>query len=228
MNASRFLKQILTILMIGIILVFTNVGYANAVLQSNKNTHYVKKDSTINWMTNFRNMEKSGHAMGLNETLRANLTAASESNNLDVHMMRATEYGAVAILSASGYGNPSNENAITTTTGNNTGVMINTDASNSEFVAGGAKGQIFTGVDVRYYDEYIEGDLMSSRVGDALGNATTTNPGCIGWHSGEIQYWPDSRFPYIGRGATGIFAYNGYTTNYNFFSRGVVVCGVGL
>lgn len=38
--------------------------------------------------------------MGLDETFNADLTS-KESNNIDVHMMRSTEYGAIAILSAS-------------------------------------------------------------------------------------------------------------------------------
>ena len=65
-------------------------------------------------MRAFRTMEQAGGSMGLAETLNADLTS-KESNNMDVHMMRSTEYGAIAILSASGYGNPSNAQAITTT-----------------------------------------------------------------------------------------------------------------
>ena len=81
------------------------VGQVKAALQANPNTQYKKKDSATNWISNFRKMETAGGAMGLKETLNTDLTSSSGSNGIDVHMMRTTEYGAIAILSASGYGN---------------------------------------------------------------------------------------------------------------------------
>ena len=61
-------------------------------------------------------------------------------------MMRSTEYGAIAILSASGYGNPQTlqNSAVKTTTGNKTGVYFT--GNNWEWVAGGVNGRIFGGV----------------------------------------------------------------------------------
>ena len=114
-------------------------------------------------------------------------TGESTSNNIDVHLMKTTEYGAMAILSASAYGNPSNERAITSTTGNETGVMINTN--NYEWTAGGYKAApVFSGKNARYYDAY-EASNTSAKAGDALGTDATANPGCAGWHQASYSTW---------------------------------------
>ncbi len=100
-------------------------------------------------MRAFRTMEQAGGSMGLAETLNADLTS-KESNNIDVHVMRSTEYGAIAILSASGYGNPSNAQAQQQQTGNNTGVILNTN--NKWEYSRRRKNRIFPGVNGRYFD----------------------------------------------------------------------------
>lgn len=105
---------------------------SQAALQANPTTHAspVAKGGPT-WMTEIRQMETTGQTMGLNETL-SGLNATSESNHIDVHMMLPTEYGAIAILSASGYGNPGKLRDETnvqkrTTTGNPTGVYFTGD-----------------------------------------------------------------------------------------------------
>lgn len=221
----RFLKRILLILALMLILISINVGVVNASLQSNPNTQYKKKDILLNWMKNIRNMETVGETMGLSEVLNSDLTASSESNGIDVHMIRSTEYGATVILSASAYGNPSNEQAITTTTGNDTGVILNT--SNWEWVAGGVQGNIFSGTNGRYYDTYTTSQT-SARVGDALGNSTTSNPGCTSWHSAPKFVWFRSGRFYLLRGLGGVFSFSDNGENSNVGCRGVAVCGGGL
>ena len=219
-NVQKIMGMIILVILIGI-------AKPNevAALQANPNTHYKKIERAENWMICFREMEESGNAMGLSETLKEDLTP-EKSNNIDVHMMRSTEYGAIAILSASGYGNPSNEQAITSTTGNNTGVMLNT--SNWEWVAGTCTS---FSADERYYDKYDK-SRDSARKGDALGNATTTNQGAAGWH-GAATGWLCDECPYFKRGSGGIFSTYIYGThdwtgaNSNF-GRGVAVCGTGL
>ena len=201
------------------------VGQVKAALQANPNTQYNKADSATNWMTGFRQMETAGGAMGLNETLNTDLTSSSGSNGIDVHMMRTTEYGAIAILSASGYGNPSNAQAITSTTGNETGVMLNTN--NWEWTAGGLQGSIFSGVNSRYFDTYT-GNQSSARAGDALGSSTTTNPGAAGWHSAYYSSWVISSNHYFRRGNGGVFSFGSLSASSSGHGRGVVVCGVGL
>ena len=224
MNTKKYSKQIIAIILMILILLIINTGKVNAALQANPNTQYKKEDTPANWMTNFRKMENAGGAMGLSETLNADLTSA-ESNNIDVHMMKSTEYGAIAILSASGYGNPSNATAITTTTGNNTGIMLNT--GNWEWVAGGLSGSIFSGVNSRYVNKYTAAKT-SAKIGDALGEASVTNPGCAGWHKASYSNWVTSSYPYFNRGSGGIFSFNNNNAGNKYYSRGVAVCGAGL
>ena len=200
------------------------IGQVKAALQANPNTQYIKKATPENWMKGFRQMETTGGAMGLNETLKGDLTSES-SNGIDVHMMRTTEYGAIAILSASGYGNPSNDQAITSTTGNETGIILNT-TKDWEWTAGGLQGSIFSGVNNRYFDTYTSSPA-SARAGDALGSSTTTNSGAAGWHSASRSYWVGSSYPYFLRGSGGIFSFDRGSSD-GYYGRGVVVCGAGL
>ena len=200
------------------------VGQVKAALQANPNTQYSKRLLSVNWIKEFRQMETAGGAMGLNETLKDGLISES-SNGIDVHMMRTTEYGAIAILSASGYGNPSNAQAITSTTGNETGIILNTN--NYEWTAGGLQGSIFSGVNSRYFDTYT-GNQSSARAGDALGTSTTPNPGAAGWHSASGSNWVYSSYPYFVRGCGGIFSFGSGFASSSYYGRGVVVCGAGL
>lgn len=225
---KKILKGILiTILIMSAVILF-NTKEVNAGLQSNPNTNNAKKtDILMNWMKNIRAIETTGGAMGFNETIDSTtLKATSDSNGIDIHMMKTTEYGAIAILSASGYGNSSNDRALTTTTGNKTGVIIN--QSNWEWNAGGLEGYIFSGVSSKYYNTYT-GSNTSARVGDALGSNSTSNPGCAGWHSADGSDWCGSRYgPYFGRGCGGIFSFVDPRANYGYYGRGVAVVGQGF
>ena len=216
--------KLLALAIMLVIMTLMPIGQVKAALQANPNTQYKKTMTPGNWMAGFRQMETAGGAMGLNETLKGDLTSES-SNGIDVHMMRTTEYGAIAILSASGYGNPSNAQAITSTTGNETGVMLNTN--NWEWTAGGLQGSIFSGVNSRYFDTYTT-SRASARVGDALGSSTTANPGTAGWHSASYSGWVDSSRPYFVRGSGGVFSFSRGSAGNGYYARGVVVCGAGL
>ena len=212
-------------LAISVLMPFGNV---KAALQANPNTHYTKSDNPTNWMSNMRKMEETGNAMGLSETFNSDLTASSKSNNIDVHMMRSTEYGAIAILSTSGYGNSQTlqNSSVKTSTGNKTGVYFS--GSNWEWVAGGYSGHIFGGVNLRYFDTYSE-DKGSSRIGDALGSAYATNPGCTGWHSASGSTWVDNgSWPYFRRGNGGLFSFYAYLDWEGNCARGVAVVGQGF
>ena len=204
-----------------ILMPFSNV---KASLQANLNTQYTKSDALTSWMVNIRNMEKSGEAMGLSETYNPDYTSTS-SNGIDVHMMKSTEYGAIAILSASGYGNPKKlqESTIKTTTGNKTGVYFS--GPNWEWVAGGGAGNPVSGMNARYYDKY-GGDISTAKAGDALGNYNSANPGCAGWHSASRSNWAGGY--YFLRGGGGLFSFNNYSSGGSEFGRGVAVCGAGL
>ncbi len=61
--------------------------------------------SIIGWALGIRQMEASGAGLGLNETtLNTTTLLSSETNNIDVHLQKNTEYGAMVILGASNYG----------------------------------------------------------------------------------------------------------------------------
>ena len=218
-------KLILATLTIMFVALLCSTVEAQAALQANSDTHYNSNNqkTPLDWMSGFRQMEEKGGGMGLSETLSGDLTSTSGSNSIDVHMMRATEYGAIAILSASGYGNPSNNKTLTTTTGNKTGIYFS--GSNWEFVAGGLENSIFSGKNKKYYDTYTT-ERSSARVGDALGE--TTNNGCQGWHSASYSDWVDSSNPYFLRGGVGLFSFNNLSASYTNWGRGVAVVGAGL
>lgn len=223
MKKTKLILATLTIMFVALLCSTVEV---QAALQANSDTNYKSENikKPWEWMRSFRSMENSGGGMGLSETQGTDLTSTSGSNSIDVHMMRATEYGAIAILSASGYGNPSNNLGGLTTTGNKTGIYFS--GSNWEWVAGGLENNIFSGTNKKYYDTYKNGDRSSARVGDALGE--TTNNGCQGWHSASNSEWVNSSYPYFFRGAGGLFSFYHGTANGNYFGRGVAVVGAGL
>lgn len=222
-------KFILLVVALGIM--FMPIGTVKATLQSNPTTHSRKQaDYHTNWITKIRNIEKLGESMGLSETLNSDLTAESESNNIDMHFMKSTEYGAIAILSASGYGNQQTlqESEIKTTTGNESGVYFWGDVW--EYVAGGYDG--YSGVAPRYFDTYTTSQ-NSARIGDALGTDTTYNPGCSRWHSASNGNWSRNFM----RGNGGLFSfrdgYNNWSGSSTYFygiycARGVAVSGLGF
>ncbi len=222
-------KKIILTAILMIIMLILSGGGVQAALQANPNTQYTKRDTLANWVKNVRKMEETGGAMGLAETINSStLLATSSSNGIDVHCIKTTEYGAMAILSASGYGNPSNEKAITSSTGNSTGVILNT--SNWESTSGTASVRTagLTGVNARYYDLYTSSSDSAKR-GDALGSATVANPGCAGWHSASSSGWPSVNNIGFPRGGAGLFSFSHSTTSSdNYYARSVVVCGAGL
>ena len=116
-------KKIIIILMliISFSLIF-QINTVQAALQSNENAGVTKNRDT--WMTEIRQMEILGGSLGLEETQNTDLTFIGESNKLDIHMQKNTEYGAMALLSASAYGKPDKIDDGDTTTGNETGVVM--------------------------------------------------------------------------------------------------------
>lgn len=201
-----------------------------AALQSNTNTQYVTKYMPADWMTNIRNMETTGGAMGLTETINASTKlATSESNNIDVHLLRSTEYGAVTLLSISEYGNPQTIQASTikTTTGNKSGVYFS--ATGYEWIAGGLSG-VFSGVNTRYYDLYTALNTTAAKAGDAIGDVNSVNKGTSGWHSASTLSGGYST-SYFKRGGSGLFTiyYNGYSSTGKYeYARAAVVNGNGF
>ena len=217
MKINNFAKNIIITSMAFGAMVLNGTTSSKAVLQSNGNTGATYNLS--DWMINVRKMEELGGAMGLSETLNSNLISSSDSNNIDVHMMRTTEYGAIAILSASGYGNSKTlqNSSIKTTTGNKTGVYFT--GTTWEWNAGGLQGYIFRGVNAKYYDSYT-GSSSSAKVGDAIG--------CRGWHSASTSNWVTENNPYFARDNGGLFSIDDDDNGVAYAGRGVAVCGAGL
>ena len=224
-------KILITAGVITIIIILLTIlqGKVNAAtLQSNPNTHYKTKDTSSNWIKNIRTMESSGGAMGLSETVNDDQTFKESSNNIDVHMMRNTEYGAIAILSVSGYGNSKNiqNSTIQSTTGNETGIYYTStgkdDKEHPELVAGGLSDG-FPKISKKYYDEYTTSS-SSIKIGDALD---------LQWQGTLTKDWLkyDSNEAYrFGRNWKGYFGYSTFGLVYNTpgYSRGVAICGTGF
>ena len=215
-----------------IISVFTLVltfgtTFSKAALQANGNTPATKDLGT--WMSSIRDMEATGGTLGLSETKDSTtLLPTSESNNLDVHMEKNSEYGAMAILSASSYGKQTPVANGETTTGNKSGVVINL---NAEWVAAGMISGLanYNGAAPRYKDLY-SASLQTKKNGDALLETS-------GWHSSGMSEWfyddtsggmlraySGSLFSFSGLRLMGYVAY----VNYAYYSRACIVVGQDL
>lgn len=119
---------VLTVIILLTIIFINSECYATLQANGTAGTQQILND----WIIDIRKMESLGGGMGLTEIINANLTPNTPSNNIDIHMEKNTEYGAMAILSASNYGNPNKITNGGTTTGNKTGIVINL---NRELVA---------------------------------------------------------------------------------------------
>lgn len=221
-------KHLLIIIAVAILILIATPLKSHAALQSNPTTHYNNsyKKAPTTWMNEIRQMEAENGTMGLSEQFNSDLTTkeGTSSNNIDVHMMRSTEYGAIAILSTSGYGNPNTMQASTpekSTTGNKTGVYYTTnnsiDSNHREWVAGGLAGSIFGGANARYYDAYSTTN-GAVKIGDAMN---------LRWQ-GAFASWVSLGHPYFVRNYYGYFGFDNNSASNTYFGRGVAVCGVGL
>ena len=157
-----------------------------------------------NWVLNIRNMEATGGTLGLSETVDSStLLSSSASNNLDIHMEKNTEYGAVAILSASGYGNQKKIEDNQTTTGNKSGIYMRIGESVADVVSAGqiTYSSRYKGIDKRYKDDYTTSYI--AKAGDAIIETA-------GWNGGSQNWLGSNTESVIRRGLTGsIFGYYG-------------------
>ena len=244
MKKMSFLKFTSSVLLGAMFFILTGTGEVKAVLQSNGN-----EGATYNvseWLINIRKMEELGGAMGLNESINEEgLTAIGESNNIDIHMQKNTEYGALAILSASSYGNPNKIEDGDTTTGNATGAVMHL---NSEWVATGTINEAKTYVNAKERYKNLQTSTYVQQKGDAI---TET----AGWHGSEESDWiraphyyyhaplnnPNDMNGLLRSSKGSIFSYTGaWSTNatsqvggtahwtYEHYTRAVVVSGQGL
>lgn len=168
-------KIILTSIVVLIMLLCTST--VHAAIQSSGGT--AANYNMEAWIKGIRQMESVGGGFGLSETINSNLTSSSGSNNIDVHMEKNTEYGAMAILSASSYGNPTKIEDGQTTTGNETGIVMK---MNQEWVAAGtiSRTSIYKNVANKYKN--IETETYKKRIGDAIEETKS-------WHGSNRLSW---------------------------------------
>ncbi|MCI8616788.1 MAG: hypothetical protein HFJ60_00750 [Clostridia bacterium] len=220
-------KFLLSIIGISAICLILNPIKSKAALQANGNTG--KTDTINNWLINIRKMEAIGGTLGLAAGINGNLTDSGETNNIDIHMQKNTEYGAMAILSASAYGNQKKIADGETTTGNKSGIYI---FLNIEWVVAGINNfnvVNFKNAEGKYKNIYT--NTYVAKIGDAI---TETR----GWHGSNYSDWNIMDSVGILRAyQNGIFAYRAQSkfgdrdsTWYTkpWFSRAVIVVGNGF
>ena len=171
-------KKMLIILFGILILIMCINSNSYARVQSNDESPIASK-SIPQWMQQIRQMEQLGGGLGLEETINGQLLSNNGVNNLDCHMQKNTEYGGLAILSASSYGNPEKITNGQTTTGNASGVVMNI---NGEWTSAGtiSWNSVYTNAQKRYKNIYNMN--YAAKAGDAI---TET----AGWHGSTNNTW---------------------------------------
>ena len=173
-------KEMLVLMLFTIILL-TIPTLSQAALQANGSGSSTK--SVDGWMSSIRQMESQGGTLGLTGSASLNQQPGedgklADSNNLDIHMQKNTEYGAMAILSASSYGKSTpvhvtTDGSLSTTTGNKSGVYM---SLNKEWVAAGqiSYSTTYKNANLKYRNPYTT--ARKSLPGDATFE-------CQGWHN---------------------------------------------
>ena len=172
-----------------------------------------------------RQMESATGTLGVSEDY------SGHANNIDCHLEKNTEYGAITILASSPYGRKTSNDTTSTGKGkmgvmqmaynNKAEVVANTYQENSTSEKVG-----LTGVADKYVNNYVGTiDDYTSRGYIFAGDGIIETDG---WGGNASFLTVD--YPFLNRGYTGIFGYHGYidkavaTTH----ARAVVVCGPGL
>ncbi len=226
-------KKIMSMMIIAVLVIIGAPHLSQAGLQANKGgstlTHVKANDLFIE----IRKMETQYGTLGKNAILDTTTYIDSVENGIDSHMILNTEYGTIAILAKSKYGQDSSSSN-DTTTGNESGVFrLGGYGSGYSTVYENVAGiytstneytNIIGNADARYYNKY---DSEISKPGDAMGIFTR-------WKN-----YPSSSNPILRRGTwfdmcnseadegRGEFYIAG-TGSRNVGTRAVVVCGTGL
>ncbi len=231
-EVMKIKNKILTIMVTGVALsALIMPNKSNAALQSNGGTPAVKLQG--DWVLQIRQMQEMGGTLGRIDTINTtNLT--SGATDLDIHMEKNTEYGAMAILSASAYGNPNKINVGETTTGNSSGIVINLNGERTSAVCPTITDQNFRKASNRYKDIY-EVEAYKAKLGDAIletqnwhGSTNTITNDWIDYdnHVSILRGYKDSIFSFSG--------YNGgqyqgaAAKNKKYASRACIVVGTGI
>lgn len=164
--------------------------------QSRPDVASKKSVNADTFFVNTRKIEESGQGMGLTSVIDANGNKTSGATGIDVHMMRNTEWGTIAILAASSYGQIDQNTQIglakSSTTGNNYGVFQMNDTT-GEFVAGINSAVLTTHANLgkiklapaRYKDTYV-GTL--NNIPAKTGDGTSGTPyGTQDWKGAQYK-----------------------------------------
>ena len=240
-------RKFYVILFIFLVAVLALTINSEAAYQSRPNFSALVNTTSNDFFKNIRMMESTDGPMGLSATFETSSTEVKEtssSNNIDVHMIKNSEWGAAVLLASSGYGAGSDNNAGTWTTGpNNYTGIYGMGNGNWEYTASFCKqgGSNVTGASsynsilhhyqgTKYVDQYVNKNNQSSADYDTFtvikGDAIID---VMGLHSG-VKILVTSGNPVFKRGYFGVFAFNfhiGISVSYNT-SRAVAVCGAGL
>lgn len=212
------------------IIAFTMPNYSNAALQANGAS--IGADSVTNWFVKIRSMEATGGTLGLIDTINAETLEGNTTNpnNLDIHLSKNTEFGAMSILATSAYGNQNKIATGGTTTGNKSGIYINL---NREWVAAGnlSSQTRYVSASGKYKNIYTT--AYARKNGDTI---TETS----GWHGSGSSVWltSDAESGLVRALSGSIFSYNGHHNagsgqNFGKYSnknaaRAVIVVGNGF
>ncbi len=232
-------KDIIIFMIILMSMILITPTISQAALQSNGNTPVRKQFD--NWICIIREMQQAGGTLGLTDTIEyenEEKYLTSNNPNVDVHMEKNTEYGAMAILSASSYGNPNPIGDDNSTTGNKTGVIIGqneftaTAFNTFTYAADNFKKAVSRYKNIYSYDKgIIQG--INMKTGDAT--LETYN-----WHANNndgysadpgsaviIRTWQGGSI--FGYGSFPLSAsYGGVYSNKTWYTRAVIVVGTGI
>lgn len=222
-------KKICTIIVLILIGIVGLAGNVHANVQSVKNSNRGLTNTTASeFFSVIRKMESSGGPMGLNATI-SDAGVETGTNNIDTHMIKNTEWGAMVMLMDSEYGSRQSGAGDTTTsssTGNVTGVYE--IFSGYEYIAGMLDNNSSYNTNLhntiqdgrsKYVNVY-----SSSSVEYKIGDATEETKK---WLSASNADYPTSQYPVFRRGPTGAFSYRFYSGKggADTSTRAVVVCG---
>ncbi len=234
------MKKKITLISIVMLIIMSLVTSVQAY-QATSNGNSLS-NSADTWIKDIRKMEGAGGGLGLTETIdETSLVAQTDPNNIDVHLLKNTEYGAILLLGASDYGKQGSDitarrmdqgetktltGVQASTTGNRYGVYemgyYNMDISkysNYEWVAGGLD-TFLPDVASKYIDRYTL-DRSSAKDGDATVETDK-------WHGGSSGGWVTSSSPGFGRGYLGAFYFSYSSAGNSYYGRAGVVVGAGL
>ena len=230
-KAKVIIMAIMVLATILIVSTKTQANYQSVMPTRENGVEYLGSVSPKVWINNIRNMEADGEVMGLTETHdEGTLLSTSGSNNIDAHLMKNTEYGAIAILSASKEYGKQGEGSdryvmdgagLKTTTGNVYGMYPtrNYEWTASDFT-GSASNGFGENINEKYRDMYTE--KKETKPGDAL----------LPWHGNSSVTWNYTSSPvyYRGRSSSLFSSYSrdaSYSSSLNY-GRACVVSGAGL